>query len=458
MQLVASLFIIFFLPFTAGFLIRDASVPLVSRWWFGLILTGVLLVAFHGFRLPFSLALAAILVLYLAGSYETFKCRRSLIASWAQSLKAPSFRLFPAVLLLITAAAMLNVFANPVTPSNWDAIGIWYKRIKLLYAWTPLANTVDISWGSYINYPHLAAMLEAVIMRVSGGMIEEHGRLLMPALYFFWLSGLSALAPRKGRVLFDLFLAYAALLFYDKWTFTSGYQEGMIVALGGMAALHFCRLLMALDATTPGLSVRVESFLAFFFAGSLCLVKNEAAILAAILAFSAAAAAMTFPERLKTLKMIGPGFAVFLTLAFLWPAIMFANDIDMTRLQNKAFTRESVMTLHHNLSRWSVIEPYFKDYFSAKPWLILSCASFSLLAASFRPARRPLFFLWIVYTAHLVFMPLPYLATHAGLGWHLKNSFERLILQHGFLYPLMLSIAISAAADKLLPASGRKSE
>ena len=453
---------IVFAPLLAALPLRKTELPRPSRWYFGAVSTGIYFIAGHSLRVPQGIMMAVYLLALTAFAVRAFSLKEFPLTklSWHTPDRKTSALL--AVLMLLLCAAHVHILSHPVSPENWDALAIWYRKTKLLYYWSPLQNTPEANWGQNLNYPHLGPMLQMLVLKWTGAFQEEFGRLLIPILYIIWIIALWSLFPLKGHArgsashaAYALWLAVVAVAFFDLRPLTSGYQETVLVCLGGMSAFHFCRIFLNREA--PWFADRTffetDHFLAFLFAGSLCLVKSEGGILGAILAASAAAVYVFSYRQIplgRKITFLAPYLALFSILFILWPSLLLINGNDIREFQGGAFSLSRLSGLFSNFDRWPVIAPYFFEYFRHHWDFIAASLILASGAAAYVPqSRRPLLFLGLAYAGHLAFMPLPYLATADNLHWHLKESFGRLMFQHRFLYVTILCVAAVFLADKL---------
>jgi hypothetical protein len=450
---------IFVLPIMVGMILPDSKdIRPASRWWFGLVSFGILLIVLHGLRTPKTpvkifLGFFLLSCLVISAFRVVGALRSGRIPALISFLKQNAWVLSCFLLLLIAGYA--HVLSYPVSPAQWDAIATWFRKAKLLYHWVPLGNTPEVYW-SYVTYPHLGSILEAMIMRLAGSLTENYGRLLMPAVYFFWMLAILSLRPAAKTWIFRLTAVAAAWIFFDLTAFTNGYQEGFLAAMAGMAAVHFTRI--AVKISDPSCGVKAwppdaDLGMAFFFAGSLGFVKTEGGILSIILvgAFLLVfLGAYPLKESLRRLYALAPYLLLWIALLALWPLILYLNHADAGQIQGEHFTAASMSGFFKNLSRWAMISPFYWKYLQGKLVVLGVSAFLSAEAAVFIPrARRALCFLWLTLIAHLIFVPLPYFATAANPVWHLQTSFERLMFQHFFVYPILLCAAVSFLADKI---------
>jgi hypothetical protein len=449
------------LPLITGLTLPwKANLQWSSRWWFGMILTGVLLMVLHALRVPAVAAMITILLLTGFYFYRTFR-----YLCWRKSHPASSFHdhcfqnwgLFSLTLLFLLATGYIHILSYPVAPADWDAISLWYKKTKLLYAWIPMGNTPAVDWcGNYMNYPHLGPVLEALVIRFTGALTENFGRLLMPTFYCAAVLALNYFRPARQRRLYALLLVVIAFLFFDLKSFTSGYQEGFLATLAGMSLIHFSRTFIknnALSGAEASEGFGVDYFLAFFFAGSLCFVKSEGTLLALIICTSALLSyALTHSPKkwLGQIRSLRPYLILFAVLVVLWPLLLLLNHGNLTRLQDNYFTASTVSKWSENLNRWALIWPHYAQYLQARALVLIISASLSVPGLIWIPKSRPcLVFLWLTLGMHSAFVALPYFATGANPVWHLQTSFDRLMFQHFFLYPILLCVGTSFIADKI---------
>jgi len=437
---------IFVLPWIVGLVLKHRHVHWASRWYFGLLSIGILLMLCHALGLPLLVTYLFVLLLLIGCAFLYAQNKQ---ASAITEVRAFEFS-FPVLALLpLLVTSYIHILSHPVAPADWDAISTWFFRVKLLYIWAPLKNAGWIDWGSYINYPHLGPMLETWVIHFTGQLLETHGRLVIPTLYFFWALNHLSLAPQVFRRVYFLFIAFLGYVFFEMHPFVNGYQDGMVAILAGMSLIHFARFFMREDELK---GFHPDVFLGFFYAGALALVKSEGVFLGLIISLSASLSYFLKKPGcpLKFALRIGPYLLMQFLFILAWPLLIQMSGHDASQLQNKAFTLSTVIHWYQNLERWEVIGPYFGNYFLQKLPILLACllvsiGSFILQARS----RCVLGFLWSVWVLHLIFVALPYFATLSNLHWHLANSFDRLIFQHFAFYAVILAVGVSFLADKL---------
>ncbi len=448
-HLLIALSTLWFLPpfYSTAF---DVKGSWTTRWWFGATVVGLIAIISHAIKTPRLLNDSALLFFLTAGILKAFYGRVTKKSPAETSLPFPlgSFLLMLPLLLI----AYLHVLSRPLTPADWDSVSLWYKKIKMLYAWYPLKNTRIADWGgNYINYPHLGPMLETLILKVSGIFHENFGRLLFPTVYVLWILSLGDLFKpdqKKWRLFLPPFLG---TLFFQMRACTNGYQEVLITTLAGVSAIQLC---LYLTTTFPrqNTSFNLSLFLGCFFAGMLAFVKSEGMLLALIIVgtFTLSNLSKNFRGWFGTLRGLFPYLLLTIVLILLWPGLLLWNKADLSHLQNNSFTVSSLSKSFYNLSRASMIGDYFAQYFAQKRILLGFCALLSFMSILFSSkTRRPLTFLWILLITHGIMVALPYFATAADPVWHLRYSFDRLMFQHLFVYPTILCVAVSGLVESL---------
>ncbi len=455
---------IFLIPLTFGALLPwQADIRWPSRWWFGIISLGLVLTVAHALKTPKHVTPYLIALLLLPALIQTVRYffwrrknnRKHDGSFWREN--------WPAIIILLglLGCAYLRILSYPIGPADWDTIAIWLRKTKLLYAWLPMGQPSTEIWGgNYMNYPHLGPMLEAMVIRFGGSIRENCGRLIFPTFYFFWMSAFYSLGHSKIKGVPAFLISFLTILFFDSRSFTNGYQDGFAAVLAGMAAIHFCRIIpkspvpdLARDST-----LATDYFLAFFFAGMLSFVKSEGAILALVMGFSALAVLLVRQSRGRRFAwLLGlvPYLALFLLLLGLWPMLLLYNHANLSHLQDQSFSAATFLNFFHNLNRGPLIGSYYLAHLKAIAPIVLSCGFLSALAFIFCPSRRHiLIFLWMILLIHSVMIAGPYFVTGVNPAWHLQTSFERLMFQHFFVYPLVLYLAASFLADTLFDRSG----
>ncbi len=436
-------------PFYASAFRVKGILPI--RWWFGITTAGLIAVTLHALGASKLLSYSILLLFLAAGIFQSGK-DFFLKQKGKFSFDRFSFLAF-ALILPLLFVAYVRILSEPVTPYDWDTIALWFKKVKMLASWFPLKNTRLADWGgNYINYPHIGPMLEMFVVKLSGTFLENYTRLIFPAFFVMWIYALNDLfSPIKNRWFLFLppFLGY---LFFSLRPFTSGYQEGFMTSLAGIAAIQFCQFLI-LPKHSSSAVFDLELFLGCFFTGMLTFVKSEGILLAFVLiaAFLATLFLMPRIKRLTELFHLTPYLLVTLFLVLLWPGLLLLNHADLTHLQNENYTLQTLSEFFQHLDRMIVIWPFYVRYFAQKSVLLGVCLIFSVVSFKMTPVtRRPLLFLWLVLIGHMIIVTAPYFAAGFNIVWGLKNNFERLMFEHFFVYPVILCVAVRGITDPLL--------
>jgi|GEM_PF-1766047 len=434
---------LFVIPGIVGKAFWGCEVYWASRWWFGMILSGLLLIFGHGANLHGGVVTILFSVFFIFCAVKSFqRCK----AAQPEISKDSSKRFEPGkivagILFFLLFCSYLDVLAHPLTAEHWDALSSWWNKVRALYFWPPFAETPCAGWD-FMNYPYLGPMLELLIIRCTGGLSESFGRLLFPTVYFMWMMTFNLLFPGKIRWRTFWLIPFIAILFYDRRAFTSGYQDGFVGLICGMAAVHFVRFFLK-ENRLQGIDGRWDTdlFLGVFFAGAASFVKSEGTFLGVILA-AAAAGVFLFSEPAgkipRKILILLPYIIFFGILVCIWPGFLLLNHVNILRMQN-AFVMSDLLGFYRNLDRWEMIR-LFVAHSILKNWPVLSaCLMLSLVSALAVPKlRRVLAFLWLAGIGHGIFVTFLYFVTRLNLQWHLVNSFGRLMFQHFFVYSCIL--------------------
>ncbi|HNV86051.1 MAG TPA: hypothetical protein PKL97_03680 [Candidatus Omnitrophota bacterium] len=445
---------LFAIPAVIGAAFFGREVYWASRWWFGMTLAGILLILAHGFNLHGILVTILFSVFFVFCAIKSF---RRLMPGREESAGIFPERVSPemigtGIIFFLLFCSYLDVLANPLTAVHWDALATWWNKTRALYFWPPFAETPVAGWD-FLNYPYLGPMLELLIIRCTGVLSESFGRLLFPTVYFLWILAFNSLFFGKVRWKTVWLIPFTAVLFYDRRAFTSGYQDGFVGVICGMAALHFIRFFLRQDwPRNDDDGWDTDLFLGVFFSGAASFVKCEGLFLGIILA---ASAFLTFLFAGKNGGLLGkirrllPYGVFFGILICVWPGILLWNHANVLRMQT-AFVASDIFRFHENLARWGIIRLFVSDSLLRNGPVILASVILSCASAVAVPrTRRILAFLWIALAGHGVFVTFLYFVTHLNLQWHLANSFGRLMFQHFFICAAIIYVSTERLINRL---------
>jgi len=452
--LLYALIPIILIPGILGSYLPAAHVVFPIRWWFGILVIGLTVMICHALEtnplLPF-LLIALLLCprfLHWFGSRAFEK-----LSSPKNFLARPSRAEATAALVLLTMwfSAWLFVLTHPVDPYYADAVTIWYRKARNIFYWVPIRED-----GSALKtYPHLGSVLQMYVMRWMGKEpLEGYGRLIYPSFFFMWIFSFRVLWHERFEPwLHGLFVILALALFHLPH-FTNGYQDGFLSMAVGISALCFVKLFLedfvSKTAGQAGSQTSAWLFLAFFFAGSLCFIKLEGTTWAFILLISAGMTCFLFQRaqlNKQTIKQILPFLALFSVLLILWPLLLRFNQVDLKKIQADAYSTRDMLTWYKNMDRWQVIQPYYFAYWKKNLLLVLPGLFLSALSYFLAPkSRKAIFFLWMVFLSHSLFVLLPFFATRLPLEWHIQNALSRLLFQQLFLYGTWIALSVSSLA------------
>jgi hypothetical protein len=422
------------MPLLVGTAAFRQKVPPATRWFFGVVSLGLILVVSYAAGVSWNTFFYG-LGIGLVGC--ALLCLKEGVKLWGRASRLHLYRAGGVLpLVILVGCACVKVLAEPLVA--WDAITIWYDKARALYLGSPIPEL------PFANYPPLGPIYWALVMKFTGGLWESYGRLLFPTLYVGWIVSLREIFPEWLPEWIVLIAVTAAgWLFYDTAAFTNGYQDGFVAVCAGMAAIRFCRLLFG-----DRKFCERDYLLGVYFAGVGALVKNEGAILAVIV--YAACLVMLVVGRCigsswNELRNLVPGAVLFVLLVGIWPTVLVAYGRDPEQVQGSAFTMGGIATLYRNGDRIPVICRYFAEYYlQPQIRVILGCALLSIVTAGMVPVtRKVIAFLWLIGVGHSLFIACVYLATQRPLEWHLRTSLDRLAFQHSFVYVIAVSVCVS---------------
>lgn len=439
--ILGALFALLLLPSLAGAWLCPGFCGWSARWWVGLGLLSVALSLAHAAEVS-ALAAAALLgAICLAGalvaSLRYLRARRLAEAAQSSMSRAGQVWIYFIVLAPLWLGACALISASPV--SIWDALTLWHPKVKAILEWRSLQET------PHPNYPVLGPAYQALIWFFSGD--EGYGRWLFPTAYLIWGASLYAFGDYLSWAP-SLAIIPLAMLFGLETTYvTSGYQDCLVMACSGMAALYLC----CGSLERPR---RETLLLAAFFCGLLGFIKTEGAVMAFILIVSSALVYSMSGALCSARSRIFPEFRLSLLLAAgmlaAWPIVLLLKGMDPLDVQSGSFSLGDLVHPAHVSDRWPLIQSSFVAIGSQNSVLLLSSCAVSLTAFAMVPrCRRAISLLWIAAVLHLLFTISIYLLTRQDLFWHLYTSAERVARQASSLYLLMLILGTAMLLDEL---------
>ncbi|MBI3306666.1 MAG: hypothetical protein HYZ84_02510 [Candidatus Omnitrophica bacterium] len=434
LRLVSALLPLSIIPIGIGHALTHYKEPWPTAWWVGTLCIGLFLLIGHGLNIPFAILFAIIAFGFVASLFLTELPQNRF---YFDRLRSLSFHHVGTTSLILVFLAMnyVQILSHPLDPFYSDTLSIWFNKAKGLFFDIPFA-VLPVPGFSMANYPHLGPVYEMFVMKFAGLPIEPIARLIFPTVYFVWILSLAQIPVFKNHPRLLWLLPVIALVFYDAPAYTSGYQDGFLAATAGMAALQF---ILFLNTSEQDLSKsKTHLWLAIFFAGSLSFIKVEGTVLAIILtaAFCLIAILFHFQNNLiSAWRFLWPFFGLLTLMVLCWPGLLLIHHLDATKISGPAYTYRDIFTFYQNFDRWPLIEKHFAVYVQSRLSFILATTLLSAATFCMHVNLRPgILFLWMVWTAHLSFIAVAFLATRLPLEWHLQTAFERLSFQHFFVY------------------------
>ncbi|MCM8774752.1 MAG: hypothetical protein NC930_00110 [Candidatus Omnitrophica bacterium] len=454
-QMLLVLIPLFALPWILGTLALKNRVPCATRWWFGVLATSLYLLVTHALHLPqiFVFGLLGMLILWgiIGMTKEQVK---------DLTTKPPFSFPHPASIVIVFLLTCLYLFilSHPIHPMSWDALVIWFNKAKGLFYWLPF-YALPYPRFEMANYPHLGAVYEMFLMKFTGAPLENFGRLIFPTFYFMWILALNQIGPVQKHQILRWVGLFMGLVFFDKWLFTNGYQDGFLAVTGGMALLHLTKYLLSNPESAPT-SGEPDLFLGFFFAGSSCLIKMEGSVMNLTLTATFLITLLVSKTHwflAVGIRKIGPSLTISLTLLILWPILLTVNHMNAGHIPGNAYAFRDILTCYRNLDRWQYIAPFFANYGREHSLILSLSAILSILSSLFIPRSRIAFlFLWLAIFGYSGFVALAFLATKLPLLWHLETAFSRLMFQQFAAYAFILFLGMSFLWDKVFDISKAK--
>jgi hypothetical protein len=432
-------------PFLTGSLVTWKSVSWSARWFLGVSFLGIFLICVHALGLSQS-AVRILLVAGLASICVRVYLNRGVLLD---NMKLPAWQtLIIAVILLIQLlSACSAILAQPVF--EWDAVEIWLQKAKAFYYWEPFKSF------PYVNYPNLGAVYWAFIMKFTGPS-EAMGRLFFPAAYFAFMMALYSFFMDNRTSLAGVFVVPAVSIFFFHDVYISGYQDGLLCIMAGMAAFCYCRYFIFSESkknvTADRKDIHHDLFLAFFFSGILGFIKNEGTFIALLL-FSSAAGWFIIRKGnrpIAGIKWLLCGMIMFFVLISLWSLLLLFNGMDPSQVQGGGFSVQGILNSYKNMSRYNDIKHFFSLYLTVHGMIIIATGLLSVMAGLYvKSTRIALGIIWTFYVLHFAFVAFVFFSTATNYMWHLETAFNRLMFHHQFVYMLVIVTTTSAIAKSI---------
>lgn len=328
---------------------------------------------------------------------------------------------------LLTGLAF-QVVLNPV--NDWDGLYMWYAKASGLF------HGIAPQQLPAAEYPNLGPALWAWSLWWCGASHEMVGRWLMGCLFVLALFPvMQASVSWWGRLLAPLSLL---AFLYNQQTVSSGYQEGVLLAVICLALASFFK---SFEAQTRG-EQEAAFRLGLLACASLAWVKNEGLVTGFIIAFSATLLHLKDVRGVATSR-VARELILFLVILFGWPMMRIVQGGNPAELQGSNFSLSSVLEFESRLARWYDIQSYVNSYIDQTLWkLSLGISGLALLfTLGYRKISILLFLSW---TANIVFVYLAFFLTSAPLDWHLATAFGRLAHQTAVYPALATAFAVNA--------------
>jgi hypothetical protein len=247
--------------------------------------------------------------------------------------------------------------------------------------------------------------------------------------------------PRRALVV--VFLVGVAT--FDFRAATSGYQDQLVAAAIGIAAILLARALG--DLTARGARVHVS--LGFAFAGAASMIKVEGAAAAVALIATWVAIGWYCCGRTAIAATVRPvAAALFVAMVGLWPAIAVASGLTARDFQPGTWTDVSVSTFASGLSRLPQIARAYGALGPSWDLSIAAAAAASVGAWLTAPRVRPtLAWLWLFAALHTAWIVALFVVTNLDVAWHVRTALDRLESQHGFAWTIILAVALVALIE-----------
>jgi hypothetical protein len=427
--ILASLVALAVAPAFAGRPVRHLANGPVA-WAFGFIVLSLSFAVLDAARVPQPIAYAAVPLLATAAALVG---RRR-----AGADETPLPRLWSALVAAFAVCIAIETVWLPV--NDWDAVAIWYAKARALLLWHAPADL------PMPTYPDLGPAAWALMLSLTGLGNEPIARLVFPAICVAWLASLPLLFEGRGRewrpsLVVGLFIIAVAT--FDFQTATSGYQDPLIAAVAGLAAILLGNALGIVKQEDEPPRGRIA--LAFFFAGSLGMIKTEGAVLGVIMIGSwSIAFAVTRGWRALRAAVPVTTVLLYVALVLLWPVLMVVGGIDVSHMQRYTFQDHSVRRFIGGVSRLPAIGRGFAQVSLTYSLVFLSAAVASVGALR-SPWTRPILgWLWSIAALHSAWIAGVFILTNLDLEWHIRTALLRLVSQHAFVW--VLALATSAVA------------
>jgi len=439
-NIVAIIIPLVVLPILLGTALFKDNFELPFHWWAGFLLISLATTIFHALKIDpaiYSIIITIFIIVLSVWQLQTLKKQFLRAKKLIQNI---DFLVVIIITLVITISGLLEIFTHPLGVGG-DAFSIWLNKAKSIYSGI-LYPALPIA-----NYPSLVPTFNAFVMRFTGSYKPIYGLFIGPIAYCFWVLNLHDIFKRKSGWVMTATVSSIAILYFDDYVI-NGYQDKIIMMCASMSALAYLQIIKF--GLSGNRAYTEKSQLLFwigtFFAGVLSLIKNEGMVIGAILVGVSLLVIYSInPKQISTLLInkYAPIFT-FITLAFLWPFILYTGNVDISKIQGDNLTLQSIFDIPRNIERIFIIWPYFTNYYRETFFMLILSICLSII--SFLKAtqlRKSLVYLWSIWFVHSIFIVFVFLSTRAPLIWHLDTAFNRLLSHHAFIYPLIILLIIA---------------
>ncbi len=441
-ELIITILLIVVFPALAGGILPADKTQLPQRWLAGLLLLGLIITFGHGLGVNHIATYALAGILITLGAINIVRHYQ-----WPAFSFSPYWFAAGIVIAIIVLLTWTEVINFPL--HGGDAVVIWFNKARSIYLWQSLVQ-IPIN-----TYPNLGASLWAGVMTVAG-YVEYLGRLVFPTAYIFWCANLlrHKLKHPLGQTLYLITAASLSIYLLNAGMW-DGYQDMLLSIVAANGVYLLARVVLQSKHWKWDLG------LGLFFISTLYLIKNEGAVLAAIIfvGFVIALAVSQRPRKLmsiarKQLKLICMSLAVLVIPALLWIFTLTHSQIDPSQVQGGAFSIKGLLEIPQRLPTYlPPILHYLRIDITALLPVIALAIFMSVACLIIVKSRRVValnLFLWLILILHIAFIIVTFLATNSDQAWHLDAAFHRLMTQHELVYVIVILTNLGLILDKEL--------
>jgi hypothetical protein len=355
------------------------------------------------------------------------------------ALLSPSVARNPRAVYAWVFVLALTVVALGTPSDSWDARSIWLFHAKRIYTDGDLYSQLDgyASW-SQNDYPSLVPFLMAAAAKLVGRWNEIFPKalgvvLLLPAL-------IPVLASMKSLLSASAFLLSVTMV--GGVYLVNGYMD-VLVAIYGVAVL-----VVAVKVESEEWTENYDYLLLALMTGTLILVKNEAAVVAALVGGVSVARSLLRKRRIPW-ALVGTFAIAGIPLIF-WKCELIHHHV-VNDLAGSHFRAQFLSRLPNTFFTTFILEELL-----ARIWIIIPV----IIIAGFWRIARPNALIQVTTVVSLAYVGvlyLVYMSTPHDVKWHLQTSVDRTVM------PVVLILVFTAfsAAERgisiLCEAKGLKS-